>query len=48
MGSLLIRVSTLLLALLILVELLYAFGVISFGFPNWQPMCCGALLSAGG
>ena len=38
LGSLLIRVSTLLLAAVILVETLYALGVISFGFPNWQPI----------
>ncbi len=37
-GRLLIRVSTLLLGLVILVEALYSAGVISFGFPNWQPI----------
>lgn len=38
LGSLIIRLSTLLLGLAILVEALYAAGVISFGFPNWQPI----------
>jgi hypothetical protein len=44
LGSLLIRVATLLLGLLLLVEVLYSFGVISVGFPNWQPILIAYVL----
>ena len=44
LGSLLIRASTLLLGAAILVEVLYATGVISFGFPNWQPIFIAYIL----
>ena len=37
-GSLVIRLSTLLLAAIILVEVLHVAGIIPFGFPNWQPI----------
>ena len=43
-GRLLIRASTLLLGLIILAEILYSSGVISFGFPNWQPVLIAFVL----
>ncbi|WP_395688470.1 carbohydrate ABC transporter permease [Aestuariivirga sp.] len=38
LGRLIISVSTFMLGLMILAEILYTAGVISFGFPNWQPI----------
>ena len=46
-GSLMIRVATLLLGALVLVEVLYSYGVISFGFPNWQPIFIAYVLWSG-
>ncbi|WP_373502173.1 carbohydrate ABC transporter permease [Aestuariivirga sp.] len=43
-GSLLIRVSTILLGLLILWQALFATGVVSFGFANWQPILLAYIL----
>lgn len=40
-GSLLIRVATMLLGLIIVIQSLYAAGVISFGFANWLPVLIG-------
>jgi len=52
MGAWLIRLSTLALAALILMQSLHAAGMISFGFTNWQPVLIaytlwGAALCAG-
>ena len=57
-GTLLIRSATLVLALLILIQSLYAAGAISFGFPTWLPiliaygiwgaaLCAGNILKSG-
>ncbi len=47
LGSLLVRISTVLLGIAILVEALYAAGLISFGFPNWQPILIAYILWSG-
>lgn len=44
LGSLLIRISTLLLGIALLIEAFYAAGLISFGFPNWQPILIAYVL----
>jgi multiple sugar transport system permease protein len=46
-GSLMIRIATVLLAAVILIEILYSYGVISFGFPNWQPVFIAYILWSG-
>ena len=58
MGSLLIRGTTAALALLVLIQSLYSFGLVSAGFPTWMPilvayaawsvaLCAGNIIRSG-
>ncbi|MEY3080922.1 MAG: hypothetical protein RJA94_907 [Pseudomonadota bacterium] len=47
LGSLLIRASTLLLGLVILLQTLYVLGYTSFGFANWLPVLIAYVLWSG-